>query len=69
MFEDSGWRPGVDYYFLRTNYPNRINLGAKLKNHKGSRAYCCQCTSTGVTELVRLDQLPQLRWICGKHAQ
>ncbi|KAF7241131.1 hypothetical protein EG68_10701 [Paragonimus skrjabini miyazakii] len=69
VFENSGWRSGVDYFFLRTNYPNRINLGIKLKNLKGSRAYCCQCTSIGVTELVPLDQLPQLHWICGKHAQ
>ncbi|CAL8071322.1 unnamed protein product [Calicophoron daubneyi] len=65
--EDSIWSSKVDYYFLRTNYPNMDKLKLKLKHKKGSRAYCCQCKSITAAKAIRLDERVELRWICRKH--
>ncbi|KAG5443872.1 Protein C8orf37 [Clonorchis sinensis] len=68
IFDNSSWSSDVDYYFLRTNYPNTKRLQAKMKRKGGSRAYCCQCSSTEATKLTCLDGIPSLQWVCGKHA-
>ncbi|TGZ63154.1 hypothetical protein CRM22_007076 [Opisthorchis felineus] len=68
IFTAKSWSSDVDYYFLRTNYPNTKRLQTKMKRKGGSRAYCCQCSSTEATKLTCLDGIPSLQWVCGKHA-
>ncbi|TGZ63149.1 hypothetical protein CRM22_007076 [Opisthorchis felineus] len=68
VFDNRSWSSDVDYYFLRTNYPNTKRLQTKMKRKGGSRAYCCQCSSTEATKLTCLDGIPSLQWVCGKHA-
>ncbi|KAL3859290.1 hypothetical protein ACJMK2_009515 [Sinanodonta woodiana] len=65
-FDNYAWHPDVDYLFLRNHVPDFQKLQAKLVKKNGSRAYCCQCRSTSVTELTELKD-PTLKWVCGKH--
>lgn len=67
MFDDCEWDLSCDYLFLRNNMPDCQKLRSKLKKKTGVRAYACQCSWFSSSELTDLRDLPQLRWVCGKH--
>ncbi|CAH1779575.1 unnamed protein product [Owenia fusiformis] len=66
-YDNYQWHSSVDYLFLRNNVPDLKKLSAKLVQKKGYRAYACQCKWKSVNDIVNLNNLSDLKWICGKH--
>lgn len=67
IFDNYQWHSSIDYLFLRNNIPDFDRLKPKLVKKRGSRAYACQCKSRNVTEVTDLQQISDLKWVCGKH--
>mmetsp|Transcript_56278 Transcript_56278/g.163181 ORF Transcript_56278/g.163181 Transcript_56278/m.163181 type:complete len:261 (+) Transcript_56278:82-864(+) len=60
---DFAWEDGVEYLFLRNNYPEFQKLKAQLKQRGGFYAYCCQCSSRSALMSTDLaDVADGLRW-------
>ncbi|XP_069477496.1 cilia- and flagella-associated protein 418 isoform X4 [Ambystoma mexicanum] len=53
----------------RNSMPELDKLKGKLMRRKGFRAYACQCSWRSIQQLTELQADPQLRWVCGKHAE
>ncbi|XP_069477495.1 cilia- and flagella-associated protein 418 isoform X3 [Ambystoma mexicanum] len=68
-YDDYQWDKSCDYLFFRNSMPELDKLKGKLMRRKGFRAYACQCSWRSIQQLTELQADPQLRWVCGKHAE
>ncbi|KNC50592.1 uncharacterized protein AMSG_00750 [Thecamonas trahens ATCC 50062] len=66
---DSAWDAGVDYLFLRYNFPDTERIAPMLvPTSAGSTALACQCAWRTVTTPTRLQSGEDLAWFCAGHA-
>lgn len=63
-FPDFRWSDGVDYLFLRNNYPNKVK--SKLVPSKDSCSFCCQCTYKTYKDMQKLSMY-DTSWVCRGH--
>lgn len=67
IFMDFRWDKSTDHIFLRNNMPDFDRLKSKLRSHKGSSAYSCQCHCVSVQFLTAVKKLETCKWVCGGH--
>ncbi|XP_049852745.1 cilia- and flagella-associated protein 418-like [Schistocerca gregaria] len=68
VYGNMAWRDGTDYLFLRTNMPDFAKVSTNLKTAEQWQAYACQCCHQSTRELVDLNTLPTIQWICKGHS-